>query len=130
MLNQQLLESRGVAGALLLDQKMPFWFERFEKLWNKDQTKLTNHYVRMAGTHECTLAQLFGRYADGVKALGLTDEETLGLGFRCSVKELKEIKTFGGKSYEHGMPVEGYYERLTLVWDREIEKRKKANGLA
>ena len=113
-LNQALVESRATAGALFLDEKNPLWCYYFGKLWNEKKKTWTNHYVRMAGTHFCTLAQLFGRYSIGVVKLKLTEEETLEFGFRCSVRELKTMEISVGE----------YYEKLTLAWDKEIEKRQ------
>ncbi|MBP9757890.1 MAG: hypothetical protein KBD06_04780 [Candidatus Pacebacteria bacterium] len=69
--------------------------------------------IKMASTHDCLLAQLFGRFRDGAEALGLDEEATVALGFRGSTSELRSMAEFNK-----------YYQVLTAAWETERKQRR------
>lgn len=104
MESQALAESRGRLGIYLLDVRNPTWF-----------TQITEE-VRVASTKKCTLAQLYGTYRLGRLALGLTDQQSLEHGFRAESSEFNNDTK----------AVEAYYDHLSAVVNREIERRLQA----
>jgi hypothetical protein len=64
--------------------------------------------IRMGSTKECILAQLFGTFRTGADALGLSDTDTVDLGFRGTTSELRTMKDFGR-----------YYAVLSASWETD-----------
>ena len=93
---------RAHAGITYLDTvaEIPDWAERLEKP------------VNMASTKACVLAQLFGRFRDGARALMLNDDVTVALGFRGTTAELQSMREF-----------HRYYEVLSATWETERRRR-------
>ncbi len=92
---------RARKGATFLDEKVPGWAHKIEK------------QINISSTHECVLAQLFGRYKTGLKALGIDDEQALRLGFRGDRVELRNSMT----AFAH------YYKELSSAWEDERKMR-------
>lgn len=93
------LRGRVRYGAAFLDEHDPDW-----------QSRITRP-IRVANTHECPLAQLYGRYRDGVERYELNEEQTLTFGFRADSKEV------GGTHRS----VREYYDLLDVQWKIELE---------
>ena len=92
---------RAEAGALFLDQYRPGWAQRLSKP------------ISMASTHDCVLAQLFGRFRIGAESLHLNEMRTFELGFRGCKSELgNDLRAFAL-----------YYKALTAVWEHQKQLR-------
>ncbi|MBI3572401.1 hypothetical protein HY091_02635 [Candidatus Kaiserbacteria bacterium] len=99
--SEALAETRGMSGVHFLDALDAAW------------PKKTKRPVRVASTHDCPLAQLYGRYRAGCEKLGLTNEQALEFGFRADAKELgNDVRAIGH-----------YYAQLDAIFNREIERR-------
>lgn len=99
---EEILRTRAAAGAEFLDLHDPGWVKKITRK------------IRVASTHDCPLAQLYGRYKSGVDRYKLSEVNTLGYGFRADSREL-------GKN--HG-EFKRYYSLLNEAWEVEVLKRK------
>lgn len=97
-----LAVQRARDGIAYLDDlaEIPDWAERMEKP------------INMASTKACVLAQLFGRFRDGARALMLNEDVTVALGFRGTTAELRSMREF-----------HRYYEVLSATWETERKRR-------
>ncbi|KND50740.1 MAG: hypothetical protein ABA06_04620 [Parcubacteria bacterium C7867-001] len=95
------LRQRVAAGAAFLDAHDPQWRMRVTKK------------VKVASTHECVLAQLYGRYRAGMEKYGLSEDDSLNYGFRVDSREV---------GYEHEASRQ-YYFQLNECWGAELKRR-------
>lgn len=93
---------RVAGGMALLDERRPGWLREMAPQW-----------LDIADCLDCTLGQVYGRYDDGMKALGLAGHDAAArLGFTCTV----------GPSAPDEI-AEAEFAALTAEWRRAIEAR-------
>jgi hypothetical protein len=89
-------------GATLLDAKAPDWLEKIDL----DKLNVATHSF-------CVLAQVFGSYTEGLRKLGLTDEEAKNHGFQTRHERTPQ---------EHAL----YREQVNAAWRWEVIRRTGA----
>ena len=98
-------QNRARIGARLLDRALPDWESKFEDPVEKP--------INMSSTHQCVLAQLYGRYRDGLAHLMFGDVQAHLLGFRGCRHELRNSMP----NFAH------YYKALSAAWEHERKSR-------
>ncbi len=102
MPTEEELRYRVTTGARFLDLLDPGWAKRITRK------------IRVGSTHECVLAQLYGRYRIGFEKYKLSLHDALIYGFRADSQEVR-----GGH-----LSFDRYYFFLSEAWEYEVKKRK------
>jgi hypothetical protein len=106
-MSESMIAERVAAGAAFLDERKPRWADG-----------IGLDHLDIGSECNCVLGQSFGGYVFGKHSLGLTDRETVALGFTATGDE----ENLDESAVDHSE-----YPLLTAEWKRLIEERRQSS---